>query len=122
MIEPESTLDIIKTLKLTLLVIIPIGILTALIYYFKNKSLKDKIEQVDKMTSIKDDMEKLAEDKKLERIDKPNPEETSKLDKDEIRKEIESKRQDFDEHELTTPLMDLSDEEDFKSKGELHES
>ena len=119
--EPDDVFQVFETLKLTLLIVIPIGVLTGIIFYFKNKALKEENAELDKIASLKDEMEKLAEEKKKQRIHQPEFENKPQLNKDDIRKEIENKREDFDEFELITPLTDLTDQEDCVNEGESHE-
>ncbi len=119
--EPDVVFKVFETLQLTLLIVIPVGILAGVIFYFQNKARREENSELDKIASLKDEMEKLAEEKKTQRIEQPEVENKPQLDNDEIRREIESKRKDFDEFELTTPLSDLTDEEDIGNEGESHE-
>lgn len=119
--KPDEAFQIFETLKLTFLIAIPVCILSAIIFYFKNKAEKEKKANAVDLDAMKEEMDNLAVEKKSQRIQEPEVEEKPQLEPKEIRREIESKREDFDEFELVTPLIDLTDEDETEDEGETHE-
>lgn len=109
--SPDGAVDLFEKLKLTALLLIPLGILIALIFHFKNKATEDNRANEIDLASLKEDMLELANAKKAQRIESVENEDKPKLDSDEVRAEIESKREDFEEYELVSPLTDLEDVE-----------
>ncbi|MCD6217850.1 hypothetical protein J7L05_08325 [bacterium] len=119
--KPDEAFQVFETLKLTFIIAIPVCILAAIIFYFNNKAQKEaSVGGVD-VDAMRKEMENLAEEKKAQRIQEPEVEEKPKLEAKEIRREIESKREDFEEFELVTPLIDLADEDEIENEGETHE-
>ncbi len=119
--KPNEAFQIFETLKLTLVIAIPVCILTAIIFYFKNKAQKEANDIGVDVDAMKEEMENLADEKKAQRIQEPEVEKKPQLEPKEISREIESKREDFEEFELVTPLIDLSDEDETEDEGETHE-
>lgn len=119
--KPDEAFQVFETLKLTLIIAIPVCILTAIIFYFQNKAQKEASACTVDIDAMKEEMESLAAEKKAQRIQEPEVEKKPKLEVKEIRREIESKREDFEEFELVAPLIDLTEEDESENEGETHE-
>ena len=105
----DGALELFEKLKLTALLLIPLGILISLIYHFKNKAVTNTKASDSELGILEDEMKLLAQAKKAQRIEPVFSDVKPKLDSDEIRNQIESKREEFDELELVSPLIDLQD-------------
>ena len=110
--QPTEGFDLIQTLKLTLLISVPLGILLGLIYYFRVRSDQMTSGKIMDVEILKEEMARIAEEKKAYRIEQAELENKPKLDKEEIQKEFEKERGEFDEFELIEPLKDLTEEEE----------
>jgi hypothetical protein len=107
----DDALSVFNTLKLTLLIVIPLGVLLALIFHFKTKADKEvKAGLVDNQL-LKEQMAQIAKQKLAEREQEIKDAETVKLPPDEIRKKLESEREDYPEYNPVIPLHDLYDDE-----------
>ena len=117
----DGAADLFEKLKMTALLIIPLGVLIALIFYFKNKALSETVAHEIDLDSLKEEMLQLAETKKAQRVDPVISEEKPMLDTQEDQHEIENERGDFDEFELVAPLMDFEDIESETMNSDVNE-
>lgn len=107
----SEVFSIFNTLKLTLLIVVPLGVLISLIYHFKTKTDKEiKTGLVDNQL-LKEQMAQIAKQKLAEREQEIKDAETEKLSTEEIRKKLESERDDYPEFNPVIPLRDLQDDE-----------
>ena len=102
---------IFHELKLVLLIIIPLGVLFALIYHFKTKAQSEIKEGIVDSDLMKEQMEKAAQEKLSQREKKVDLSGKPRLTPDEIRKKIESEREEYPEFNPIIPLQDLEDDE-----------
>lgn len=107
----DDVFSVFNTLKLTLLITVPLGVLIALIYHFKTKVDNEvKTGLVDNQI-LKEQMAQIAKQKLAEREQQVIDAQTAKLPPAEIRKKLESEREDYPEYNPVIPLRDLYDDE-----------
>ena len=117
----NDALSVFNTLKLTLLIVVPLGILIALIFHFKTKTDNEiKTGLVDNQL-FKEHMAQIAKQKLAEREQEIKDAETEKLSAEEIRKKLESEREDYPDFNQVIPLRDLQDDEPVseEKQGEI---
>jgi predicted Holliday junction resolvase-like endonuclease len=107
----NDALSIFNTLKLTLLIVFPLGVLMALIFHFKTKADQEvKAGLIDNQL-LKEQMAQIAKQKLAEREQEIKDAETVKLPPEEIRKKLESEREVYPDFNPVIPLHDLDDDE-----------
>lgn len=107
----NDALSVFNTLKLTLLIVVPLGILIALIFHFKTKTDNEIKTGLADNQLFKEHMAQIAKQKLAEREQEIKDAETEKLSAEEIRKKLESEREDYPDFNQVIPLRDLQDDE-----------